>query len=107
MCGLVVGDLDACIGQDLAKLLQRGARDTDGHAATIGPGVVERLHDAGKSLFNVDIRITQQVVLRDAGIVEADDCGVGGLDAELVLEAFDGHAGMLAGHDERLDRRPA
>ena len=76
-------------------------------AATMRPGVVEGLHDAGKALVHVDLRAAQQVVLRDAGVVEADHGGVGRLDAELVLEALDGHARVLARHDERLDRRAA
>ena len=79
----------------------------DGHGGHDGPGVVEGLHDPGKTLLHVDLRVAEQVVLGDAGIVEPDHRGVGGLDAELVLEPLDGDAGMFARHDERLDRRAA
>ena len=104
---LVVGDLHAGVGEDLAQLLERRAGHADGHRRDDRPGVVERLHDAGKTLLHVDLRVAEQVVLRDAEVVEADHRGVGRLDAELVLEPVDPQARVLTRDDERLDRGAA
>ncbi len=92
MRGLVVGDLDARLGEDLAKLLERGAGDADGHRGDDRAGVVEGLHDPGEALLHLDLRAAQQVFLGYSDVVEADHRGVGGLDPELVLESLDGDA---------------
>src|SRR5262249_34267817 len=49
----------------------------------------------------------QEVVERNAAVLEHDHGGVGCADAELVLDLGDGHARRAAFHDERFDAAPS
>ena len=70
-------------------------------------GVVERLHDAGEAALGFDLRAPEQVLARDAAVVEDEVGGVGGADAELVLEPVELQPGVVALDHERLDRGAA
>ena len=100
MRGLVVGNLDTGVGQDLPQLLKQRV-PPHGHGCHPSGGCCRRFHHPAEALRRRYPGAAQQVP-GDAGIVEPDDRGVRGLDAQLVLGKLpDGHTGML-GNDERL-----
>ena len=105
--GTVVVDDHAGLLEQLAGQVERRPGAADGHRGHQRTGVVERRHRAGEALLGVDLRGAEQVRGRDPAVGEGDRGGVGGPDAELVLEALDHHAGGALLDDERLDRGPA
>ena len=101
----VVVDLDAGLGEQLARPLEARARHADRHAGDKRAGVVERLHHAGESALGFDLGAAEQVVLGDAAVLEAEVGGVGRPDPELVLEPLEDQPRVVALDHERLDRR--
>ena len=81
--------------------------EADGHRGDERARVVERPHRAGEALLRVDLGAAEEVLLRDPAVVEDEGGGVGGADAELVLEPIELQARVRALDDERLDRRAA
>ena len=62
---------------------------------------------SGEAAAHVDLGVAQQVVGGHAAVLEREVRGVGGADAELVLDAQQLEARVRAVDHERLDRRAA
>src|SRR5690554_5126297 len=84
---LIVADLDALLGEERARMLKRGAADADRHRGDHRAGIIEGLHDPGKTLLRVDFRASEDILLRDAAVAKAEDGGVARADPHLLIEA--------------------
>ena len=93
--GPVVVDLDAGLLEQVAGQVERGPGAAHGHRRDQRPGVVEGRHRAGEALLDVDLRRAEEVLGRHPAVGEGDRRGVGGADAELVLEPLHLHAGVV------------
>ena len=99
----IVVNLDASFFQDATQLFQRSTGDTDGHTRNQRTSVVEGRHCAGEGLLNINVRGTQQVLLRNADVVQAEHCGIRGTNTQLFLQALHGEARGALLHQEGLD----
>ena len=99
-----VSDLDARLGELLAYEVDGGAADADCTGRDGRAGRVESRHDALEAFGGLlHLRIAEEIVERDAAILEHDHRRVGGADAHLLLDLGDRHSGRPAFDDERLD----
>ena len=84
-------------------MLQAGAGDSQRHRRDQRTRVVECLHHPREPLLGLDLGASEQVLLGYAAVGQDEVRRVGGADAELVLEAIELQAGVVALDHERLD----
>ena len=111
----VVAHADALALELLAARSRAAARPTPtAMAATIGRlaskvaiAPLKPLSPVWLGSALLHLLAAEQVVARDAAVLEAERRRVGGADAELLLEADERHARRARRHDERLDAAAA